>query len=533
MTSNAPSRKRRSASTEPEAIPPEQAGASGTPEPESELAAASTRQPAEPEVGVAPDPAAASTPAKARRRSTKSAADQAPAPEAVVASEPTPVAGEPVVEAEADVIAEPATPREAESAPARSKRSRKPAAAAAEPAPPPVDAVAQPAPEPPAAKPPKARTSRSAKAAAAATAARVAAGTPEVVPEADVHEPQSPTLEPEQPTLEPDPPTLRPAVGIPAFERPATVAAAEPPAGVGASPTLAVGAAAATPEPLTEPEPITGAPRTKFEQRLARMAPEAAPVAAAAGSPTIGADAPLFDCPGCGRPLTKGTSRCPQCGTRLVGGRPLRRVGTIAAIGFVLVVVLGGVMTAALAMSGPGPSVGGVVPPGTGPSGAPTPTPTVAVATPTPLDIPPGAAAALSGTTAVNTRISVDRAALAAVLADRGAQTIDIARALRALAADAQLGLDMTGRLAPWTAAAAVTGQLDTFYRSLADTARDALRASLTDEDGYRRAGALMLTQTRALDEVDAASRALAADVGLQLPPLGDPGAGGSATPAS
>jgi len=334
-------------------------------------------------------------------------------------------------------------------------------------------------------------------------------GTP---PEATAHadQPEVSSLEPEE--------TDAPAEGLPEA---ASEGAAAP---VGTSTSLAVGAAAVDPASLTEGGQATGAPSTKFERRLERMRTDSN--SGVADASAIGAETALFDCPTCSRPLPVGTSRCPQCGTRLIGRRTARRVGTMAAAALVAVVAVAVGISAVLAMSGG--SSGTATVPSTAPSASGstgTATPSVAV-TPAPATpgIPAGAAVALSGTTLVNTRITQDGTALARLLADKGSSTIDVARAIRVVAADAQQGLDMTGRLAPWTEAATVAAQLDAFYRNLADTARDALRASLGDDRTYRQAGARLVTDIRKVEEVDAASRTLASSVGLQLPALGDPG---------
>jgi hypothetical protein len=241
--------------------------------------------------------------------------------------------------------------------------------------------------------------------------------------------------------------------------------------------------------------------------------------------PAIGAmETRVFDCPSCARPLTIGTSRCPGCGVRLIRGVALRRGGVIAAAA-VGVILVGGLTLATMAIGGPAPAaiVGG-------PSIVPSAASTVSGAVPTaslPVAAPPApvaAVSALSGTAVVNGRITVDAGTLATTLAAKNAKTIDIARALRSLAADAALGLDLTGRLGSWTDAAPTTTKLEDFYRTMAQTARLALRASLADAAGYRRAGADMLRVLKGLGEVDAASRALAATVGLELPPLPVPG---------
>jgi hypothetical protein len=142
---------------------------------------------------------------------------------------------------------------------------------------------------------------------------------------------------------------------------------------------------------------------------------------------------------------------------------------------------------------------------------------------PAPVGPPAGALAALSGTAVVNGRITADAATLAETLSRKGATTIEVARALRSIAADAALGLDLTGRLAQWSDAAPVMTQLDKFYRAAAETARVALRASLADAAGYRRAGAEMLKVLKSLGAVDSASRTLASTVGVELPPLATP----------
>ena len=356
--------------------------------------------------------------------------------------------------------------------------------------------------------------------------------------EAPAAEPETPYLEPEQPyyydhgappeaiapadqpevsSLEPEETDAR-AAGL------AEAASEGAAAAVGTSTSLAVGAAAVDPASLTEGGHASGAPSTKFERRLERMRTD--PNSGGADATAIGAETALFDCPTCSRPLPVGTSRCPQCGTRLIGRRTARRVGTMAAAALVAVVAVAVGISAVLAMSGGSSgtaTVPSTAPSASGPTGTATPSVAVTPAPATP-GIPAGAAVALSGTTLVNTRITQDGTALARVLADKGSSTIDVARAIRVVAADAQQGLDMTGRLAPWTEAATVAAQLDAFYRNLADTARDALRASLIDDRTYRQAGARLVTDIRKVEEVDAASRTLASSVGLQLPALGDPG---------
>jgi hypothetical protein len=316
------------------------------------------------------------------------------------------------------------------------------------------------------------------------------------------------------------------AVGNPLGPAPEQLAPVSP---LAASTGAAVGAAAVQPAALADA--TTAAEPSKFDRRLERI--RADPNSGVSDATAIGAATALFDCPKCSRPLPVGTSVCPECKTRLIGRRTARRVWSMVGAALVAVVAVALGMTAVLAMSGGSTNGTGTVPshaPSAGGStGSAAPTETASA---TPPGIPAGAEVALSGTTLVNTRMTQDGAALARVLADKKSQTIDVARAIRVVAADAQQGLDMSGRLATWTEATAVKAQLDAFYQGIADTARDAFRASLTDDATYRQAGARLVTEIRKVDDVDAASRTLATSVGLQLPALGDPGTVISPPPA-
>jgi len=245
-------------------------------------------------------------------------------------------------------------------------------------------------------------------------------------------------------------------------------------------------------------------------------------------------DAHVFSCPSCARPLSQGTSTCPGCGVRLILGVRLKRAGAILALGLVLGVFVGGAVAVSAVML----SLGGQAASVSADSAAEQPSvaPVVANAAPPAaihVGVPSAALSALSGTAVVNGRIAVDTNTLAMALAKRDATTIQIARALRSLAADAALGADLAGRLDPWKDAAATTLKLDDFYRAMAQTARVAFRASLTDEAAYRKAGAEMITVLAALGAIDAASRSLATTVDLELPPVALPGAGGFAAPAT
>jgi hypothetical protein len=224
-------------------------------------------------------------------------------------------------------------------------------------------------------------------------------------------------------------------------------------------------------------------------------------------------------CASCGSPVSDGTWRCPVCGGKLVFGVAARRGLAILAVGIVIGILSGGVITA-LAISA-------------APSGKPAEAAVVATAAPVVTAIPTAAAVAiaapqaavtaLSGTALVNGRISADTATMVATLADPKAATMDVVSSLRVLSADAALGVDQAARLATWHEADSVRGQLDDFYQSMSKTANLAFGTSLDDASEYRRWANEMLAVLRGLSAVDAGSRTLAATVGLELPPVALP----------
>lgn len=245
----------------------------------------------------------------------------------------------------------------------------------------------------------------------------------------------------------------------------------------------------------------------------------------AAIGPAIGeADAHVFTCPRCSRPLNEGAPRCPGCGTRLIMGVMLKRAAGILALGFVLGILAGGTVTAmtisgSLHPSSPAAIVTPSIAPGVAPvSVAPSQAPVL-----TAVSAPQAAVAALSGTAVVNGRIALDAATLSAALAAKDGSSVEIARALRSLAADAALGNDVAARLVPWHDAATAKTELETFYRTMTDTARLALQAPFSDTSGYRAQAAQMLKVLAGLAHVDATSRTLAASVSLELPPVALP----------
>ena len=535
MTSNARPRTRRSTTTDatPEATEPTLASSAGS-KPSSASSKASTSTPA---AQKATSAAQKATPATTKNPSTTGKA-AAHAPSASAASKPG--AAKPSMSAPKPSDAAPkpsgAAPKAAAGAPkanaakasaAKGSATKPSSAGSASKASASTKATATPDAPEPTAKRSRAKAAPKQPAippqlAALAMAPALLEAGPDAPPSAE-----SAGAEPETSFLEPDPPTFRetaPAVDATVPEAPPVEAEPGPvespasiAASVGASTAVPMAAAAsADDDVLTDRQPST------LERRLAQLAPEPAATASSA-EPAIGVpNAQLFDCPACGRPLERGTSKCSNCGTRLVAGRPMRRVATFAGIAAVVLVAVAAIGMTALATSPSQPATGGVP---TTPPAASQPAATAAVPSelPAPTGIPAGAAAALGGTAVVNNRIVSDSDTLAQVLTNADSPTIDVARAMRALAADAQLGLDMTGRLTPWTDAAPVVAKLNTFYEDLTGAARDALRVSLNDATAYRAAGAGLIAKVRGLAEVDAATRELATSAGLTLPPLQAP----------
>ncbi len=229
------------------------------------------------------------------------------------------------------------------------------------------------------------------------------------------------------------------------------------------------------------------------------------------------ADAYIFHCPACARPLDAGTSRCPGCRTRLVA-----EIRATKAAGFVMIGLLAGLMVG-------GGSVAVVTavtrPATTAVDAPPVVTPSQVVA-PTSQPVPPvdpgiptAALSALRQSTVVNQRLLADASRLADVLA--GSPTgKDIAPLLRSLAATAGFGDGLAPSIAAWDDGLAVSQGLVTFYAAIGGIASDGLAASLTNTHAYVDAGTRMMSVMDGMIDLDAASRTLAASADLDLPLL-------------
>lgn len=236
----------------------------------------------------------------------------------------------------------------------------------------------------------------------------------------------------------------------------------------------------------------------------------------------IGAqDQKIFLCPTCTRPLAVGVSRCAGCGTRLVSGVPLMRVGGFVGLGLAVGMVVGGGLVAGVVASSRPAEIPVIQPPVAAvPSAAPVVSaapPPVAPAIP---DVPPSALSALRQSTVVNQRLLADADLLARALSGVEPSAAEIAPLLRGLATTAGFGERLVPAVASWDEGMRVSQGLAAFYASIARVADDGLAASLTNERAYVDAGRKMLLILDGLPDVDAASRGLAASADAELPPL-------------
>lgn len=261
--------------------------------------------------------------------------------------------------------------------------------------------------------------------------------------------------------------------------------------------------------------------------RAASAAMDAGPPALAIGE----SDANIFDCPSCRRPLASGTSRCPGCRTRLVAGVRASRAAMFVGVGLLVGSVVGGGVTAAVVLSSR-PAVVPVVevPPVVTPTNAP-----IATVAPPVIDpsIPSGALASLRQSALLNQRIADETGRLAAIMAVSDPSAVEIAKVFRALLASSTIGDGIAPDIAVWDDGATVASDLATFYGAVGVTARDALDSSIRNEAAYEAAGQEMLAVLSELLALDTASRSLAGEADLELPPVVIPGVSGQdAAPA-
>jgi hypothetical protein len=235
------------------------------------------------------------------------------------------------------------------------------------------------------------------------------------------------------------------------------------------------------------------------------------------------ADANIFNCPRCSRPLAVGNPRCAGCGLRMVAGVPLGRVSGFVAAGLIVgLLVGGGSVFAVTTLTRPADKAVAQVPTAVVPSAAPVAAPVApSIAAPV-VDpaIPAAAVSALRQSTTLNQRLLADADRLSVALASDRPSGAEIAPLLRALASTASFGDRLAPNVAQWPDGAAVSDSLATFYAAVGRVAGEGLAASVKNDRAYVDAGRKMLVILDQLTELDAASRTLAASAEIELPPL-------------
>lgn len=232
----------------------------------------------------------------------------------------------------------------------------------------------------------------------------------------------------------------------------------------------------------------------------------------------------VASCPACGRPLDGVTiAVCPGCGTRLLLGVPARKAGVFTAFGAVAGLLVGGLLIGAVASmarpaavpalaAGGGGSTSSVGSTGSGgsTSNGQTPRPT----------IPSTSLAALRQTVTINQRMLASVPVLEAQVAEKKPDAQAIAAKLRAIAAEAASGSDITTRIVFWKDAADLKTSLQSFYSSVRATAREGLAASLNNARAYKVAGKRMLVVLAGVGAIDAQTQQVAARSGVVVPPV-------------
>lgn len=230
-------------------------------------------------------------------------------------------------------------------------------------------------------------------------------------------------------------------------------------------------------------------------------------------------DANIFACPACNRPLGAGTSRCPACNTRLIVGVKASRVAIFVGIGVFSGMIVSGALMGIVSLAGARPADVAIVeaPPIVTPTQAPVPS---VAAPPVDTGIPSGAISALRQSTRLNQRVAADAERLATALAASKPSSNVIAPILRSMATNASFGARLAPTVGDWSRASAVSEDLAEFYAAISATAQQGLSASLSSSRAYEAAAENMLKVVAGLDDIDAASRTLAASGDFELPPL-------------
>jgi hypothetical protein len=236
--------------------------------------------------------------------------------------------------------------------------------------------------------------------------------------------------------------------------------------------------------------------------------------------PIGAADANIFDCPRCRRPLAAGTAHCPGCGAFLIGGVRATVAVSLLATGL-LVGLIGGTAGTAAVLTAVRPEPIAVVEPvPVAPTAMAAAVPSVTHVDPIDSSVPAAARSALRQSAVVDARLLADAERLSVVLAAKDVSTAELARLLRSMTANAGVGERLATDLAGWSAAASLGMDLEVAYRTVQTTAAAALASSVTNTRAYVDAGTNMLAVVRDLAGLDAAARQFAAahDIAIDAP---------------
>jgi hypothetical protein len=114
--------------------------------------------------------------------------------------------------------------------------------------------------------------------------------------------------------------------------------------------------------------------------------------------------------------------------------------------------------------------------------------------------------------------LRISSAALDEAMSGKPFDTFAVSQALRAMSADALVGLQLTHHIEAWPAGSAIAAELTAYYGEIQRIATDGLAASVRNAPAYRTAGKEMQVLLGGLDSVDAAVRVAASAAGVVLP---------------
>jgi hypothetical protein len=231
------------------------------------------------------------------------------------------------------------------------------------------------------------------------------------------------------------------------------------------------------------------------------------------------ADANIFNCPSCARPLGVGVRRCPGCATRLIGGIKATRAVSLVSIGMLVGILVGGSLMAVVSAGARVTQGAAAVPQPSSASASQLP---VASAAPPIVDpgVPKSALSALRQSVTLNQRVLVDADRLRAALGASSPTGHAIAPIMRNLASTVDFGRGVAVGVAVWDDGAAVSASLVKLYDKIGTIAESGLSASIGNSKAYVTSATKMLKAVAGVTAIDAASRKLALSAGVELPPL-------------